>query len=82
VFGKKVTRPCVTDASYGSALLAGVGVGVFTDVKEAVLTCLQNDKVFMPNQSNHKKYQKLFKVYINIHDNLKNIYKDIHQIIN
>jgi xylulokinase len=82
VFGKKVTRPCVTDASYGSALLAGVGVGVFTDVKEAVLTCLQTDKVFMPNQSNHKKYQKLFKVYINIHDNLKNIYNDIHQIIN
>ena len=82
VFGKKVIRPTVTDASYGAALLAGVGVGLFADVKEAVTKCLQTDKIFEPNLSNHEKYNLLFKVYVNIHDNLKNIYSDLNKIIN
>lgn len=82
VFGKKVIRPSFTDASYGSALLAGVGIGVFPDVVTAVQKCLKVDKIFEPNYSNHHKYIVFFKLYLEIHDRLKDIYQCMNKIIN
>ncbi len=82
VFGKKLIRPLVVDASYGSALLAGVGIGVFPDVVDAVNQCVKVDKIYEPNELNHQMYQKLFPVYLAIHNQLKNIYQDIYKIIN
>lgn len=82
VFGKKVIRPSVVDASYGSALLAGVGIGVYSNVVDAVEQCLKIDKIFEPSASNHKKYNELFSIYLEIHDKLKNIYQEINKIIN
>jgi xylulokinase len=80
LFGKKVSKPLVTDASYGSALLAGVGVGVFADVNDAVRKCVKTGKVFSPDLFNHNKYNELFGYYRTIHDDLENIYRDINQI--
>lgn len=82
VFGKKVVRPLVVDASYGSALLAGVGIGVFSDVVDAVKKCEKADKIYEPDDSNHQKYNELFKLYLDIHDRLKDIYQDINKVIN
>jgi len=78
VFGKKVIRPSVTDASYGSALIAGVGIGVFPDVVTAVQKSLKVDKIFEPNDSNHQKYNMFFKLYLEIHDRLKDIYQNMN----
>jgi len=82
VFGKKLIRPLVVDASYGSALLAGVGIGVFADVVDAVKKCVKVDKIYEPNKLNHQLYQKLFPVYLAVHNQLKNIYQNIYKIIN
>jgi xylulokinase len=82
VFGKKVVRPTVVDASYGSALLAGVGIGVFSSVVDAVHQCVKMDKSYEPDLSNHQKYNELFALYVNIHDKLKDIYQDIYKAIN
>jgi xylulokinase len=82
IFGKKVIRPSVTDASYGSALLAGVGVGVFSDVTDAAQKCIKFDKIFEPDLSNHKKYNEIFGLYLDVHDRLKSIYQDINRVIN
>ena len=82
MFGKKVIRPSVTDASYGSALLAGVGIGIFSDVVDAVQKCVKVDKIYEPDYSNHQKYNELFNDYLAIHDGLKDIYKDINNVIN
>lgn len=79
VFGKKVSKPQVTDASFGSALLAGVGTGVFTDVVDAVHKCVNTEKVFSPDYSNHQKYNELFRYYREIHDMLEGIYHDINK---
>jgi len=82
VFGKKLIRPAVVDASYGSALLAGIGIGLFSDVFDAVNQCVKTDKIFEPDELNHQMYQKLFPLYLAIHGQLKNIYKDIFKVIN
>ena len=82
IFGKKLVRPSIVDASYGSALLAGVGIGIFSDVLEAVHQCVKVDKIFESNDLNHLKYIELFKLYQEIHDKLKDIYKDIYNVIN
>jgi xylulokinase len=81
VFGKKVIKPSVTDASYSSAMLAGVGAGIFKDVFDAVDQCVRIEKVYEPNILIHERYNGFFKLYRAIHDNLKNIYKDINQIL-
>ncbi|HAZ03779.1 MAG TPA: xylulokinase, partial [Marinilabiliales bacterium] len=55
VFGKRVSKPLVTDASFGSALLAGVGTGVFTDAMDAVQKCVKTEKELTPDAENHQK---------------------------
>ena len=78
VFGKNVKKPSVTDASFGSALLAGVGVGFFKDLPDAVHRCVKIEKKYSPNPIYHKEYRRLFQYYREIHDNLKNIYYKIN----
>lgn len=77
VFGEKIIKPAVSDASYGAALLAGVGVNIFTDVKDAIDKCHKIEKVYHPDPEINEKYNKFFSVYLDIHDRLKNIYKKI-----
>jgi xylulokinase len=78
VFGKKVSKPLVTDASFGSALLAGVGTGVFKDVTDAIQKCVKTEKEYFPDSTNHKKYNELFRYYCKIHDKLEGVYRDIN----
>ena len=78
VFGKKVSKPLITDASYGSALLAGVGVGVFNNERDAVKKCVRFEKNLIPNEANHEDYNRLFKYYREIYGSLKDIYHKIY----
>ena len=79
VFGKRVSKPLVTDASFGSALLAGVGIGVFKNVIEAVQKCVKTEKEYIPDVINHQKYNELFRYYREIHDKLEDIYHNINK---
>lgn len=63
VFGLPVKRPAYDDSSFGGALLAGVGVGVFKNEIEAVEKANRIKKTYFPNMSNHKKYLEMFKLY-------------------
>jgi len=78
VFGKKVSKPLITDASYGSALLAGIGVGVFNNEMDAVKKSVRFEKSLTPDKHNHEKYNELFKYYRDIHDSLKDNYHKIN----
>lgn len=65
-----------SDSSFGSAMLAGIAVGVFKDAKEAVKKCVKVNDTVEPNMENHAKYLELFEVYKKVHDALAPIYKD------
>ena len=74
VFDLPVLVPTPGDASFGSALLAGTGVGVFADRKEAVKRCLHLDREICPEEETAAFYRKGFRTYLEIHDALAPIY--------
>lgn len=64
-----------SDSSLGSAMLAGLAVGVFKDASDAVEKCIKEKDITIPNPENTEKYKKLFIEYKKIHDALAPIYK-------
>ena len=76
VFNVEVAVPIPGDASYGSALLAGVGLGIFKDSAEAVRKCLKISRTVKPIAENAEKYCEIFLKYKKIHDTLAAIYKE------
>ena len=64
------------DASYGSALLAGVGAGFYSTPADAVRQCLKFDRTVQPNAEIAQIYSTLFEKYKSIHDALAPIYKN------
>ncbi len=62
------------DSSFGSAMLAGVAIGVFDSPKDAVQKCVKETETVTPNPENTEKYRKVFEEYKKIHDALASIY--------
>jgi xylulokinase len=65
-----------SDSSLGSAMLAGVAIGVFGDCLDAVRKCVKKTDITYPNPKNTKKYRKIFETYKKIHDALAPIYNE------
>ena len=74
VFDRPVAVPSPGDASFGAALLAGVGIGVFRDAKDAVARCLRIDRRLEPDPATATTYADLFARYRAIHDALAPVY--------
>ena len=75
VFNCEVAVPTPGDASFGACLLAGTGIGIFSDVKDAVAQCLHIDRTIVPDSSAAAKYDHLFTCYRRIHDALAPVYR-------
>lgn len=71
----KTTRS--SDSSLGSAMLAGIAMGVFADAGEAVEKCVKEADMVYPNPENTEKYRKVFDRYKKIHDALAPIYQEM-----
>lgn len=65
------------DSSYGSALLAGVGAGIFGSHEEAVGKGLHLKERVEPNPEMVEIYQKNFRIYRQLHDVLEPVYKKL-----
>ena len=74
VFNCSVAVPTPGDASFGACLLAGVGIGLFPDVRAAVAKCLHVDRTIDPDPAAAVKYDHLFTCYRRIHDALAPVY--------
>ncbi|MBO7688481.1 MAG: xylulokinase, partial [Kiritimatiellae bacterium] len=74
VFNCSVAVPTPGDASFGACLLAGTGIGLFADVKDAVAKCLHIDRTIAPDPAAAAKYDHLFTCYRRIHDALAPVY--------
>jgi len=73
--GMELIKTVSSDSSLGSAMLAGVAVGVFEDCNAAVTACIKTDSVTKPREEYTKQYEKLFEEYVKIHDVLAPIYQ-------
>ncbi len=76
VLGMTLRTVASSDSSFGSAMLAGVAVGVFQSPAEAVETCVKFTSETVPNPDNTAKYREIFAEYKRIHDALAPIYDD------
>jgi len=62
------------DSSFGSAMLAGVAVGIFESAEKAVEKCNEVVSKTIPNSENTAKYKNLFKKYKAVQTALEPIY--------
>ena len=63
VLNVEILLPETTDASFGAALIAGVGVGVWPDERTAARQCARVVDTAVPNPQNVALYDKLFAIY-------------------
>lgn len=74
VLGLTMEKAKVDDSSFGSAMLAGVGIGWFDSYAQAAEVCVQLDSITRPIPENVSVYDRLFPRYKAIHDALAPIY--------
>ena len=65
-----------SDSSLGSAMLAGVAIGVFESPKAAVKLCIKEQDIVHPDPAHTERYARVFADYKKIHDALAPIYGD------
>ena len=77
LFQAPATVPAACDASFGSALLAGVGIGAFPGVREAIAQSLTISHTLEPDPAMADFYAERFDVYRRIHDALAPVYASL-----
>lgn len=68
-----------SDSSLGAAMLAGVGIGMFSSYEDSVKTCVKYDPsvLVVPNPETAEIYKEKFKIYKELHDALAPVYAKI-----
>lgn len=61
----------------GGAMLAGMGIDIFKDQREASNKMVHIEKVIEPNMENHKRYDKLFNIYLQLYPLLKDTFSKL-----
>jgi xylulokinase len=76
VLGMEFAMTVNSDSSLGAAMLAGVGVGIFSSYEESVKKCVKYDKnvQVVPNPENAAIYERGFSLYKDIHDVMVPVY--------
>jgi len=63
VLGVEIERTANGDASFGAALVAGLGVGLFGSEREAIERCVRVVEICRPDTARHAHYSALFAIY-------------------
>lgn len=74
--GIRLVQMKYADSSFGSAMLAGVAIGIFENAEQAIQICNEQISETLPNEDNTEKYGKLFKRYKAIQKALESIYNN------
>jgi xylulokinase len=77
---KVVTFETSEGGILGSAILAGVGAGVYADPASGVEDCLRVDKEFEPRPEWNERYNALFELFTEVHDLLQDPYNQLTRI--
>jgi glycerol kinase len=83
VLGITCVRNVIEEStSLGAAILAASGAGIFQDIAKAADNLCKIDKKWLPNDEQHKIYEKYYKFSCDIYEllNRENIYKKFDKI--
>jgi xylulokinase len=75
VLGIDGNIPAHASASFGAALLAGVGAGVFGGTQQAAEACRREDRIEKHSPDNHAVYSGIFERYKRMKEIFDEIYK-------
>ncbi|SMF19302.1 xylulokinase [Tistlia consotensis] len=81
VTGLEIERPANGDASFGAALVAGMGVGLFASPREAVERCVRILDRCPPDPERHAFYSQLFGLYKQTQAALAPINHRLHALV-
>jgi xylulokinase len=82
IYSSEVSTINVTEgASYGAALLAGVGTGVYKNVEEACNKTIKADDTIKPDKKNSKNYDKYYDIYQSLYSDLKSRFKKVSKLL-
>ena len=72
VLGIPLLLPRISVGSpFGAAVLAGMGAGVFPDIRKSLTEMVKLERRFEPDMANHERYMKSYKVFRDIYEHLK-----------
>ncbi len=81
ILGRPLLRPHTYETSaLGAAILVSVGLGLHTDVDEAVRQMTSYETTFHPDVKNTGLYDRLFSVYRKIYPRMQKLYREIQEI--
>lgn len=80
VLGIRMSKPATADSSFAGAMLAGIGVGIFSGFEEAVNKCVRINSTVVPDMDRHEHYEKLFVIYKEIQESLSRAYDRLAQL--
>jgi xylulokinase len=81
VLGMPVLLPRASVGSpYGAAIIAGMGAGVFPNVRKSLSEMVHLDRRFEPDQANHERYTQVYRVYRDIYEHLKTDFDQLASI--
>lgn len=76
VTGKAIDIPASdTATTFGAAILAGVGVGIYPSFASAVQQSIQIKKTYLPDPENHARYKAAFAQYLDLYEAVKPLMK-------
>jgi len=81
VTGLTIERTEASDASFGAALIAGIGTFIFPSPEAAIATCVRLTDANTPNPKHHATYTELFEIYKDAQAALAGINHRIHAVV-
>ncbi len=81
ITGKRINVPQTDQATaLGTAILAGVGTGIYDSFSEAVNQMIKIEKTYGPDEKRHRIYQKYYSLYRELYEKLKDSYERLYSI--
>lgn len=80
VLGKTILVPANGDASFGAALVAGMGVGVYAGPADAISQAVRLKGEHRPDPVTHDRYRQYFAIYRRIQTALVDANHELHRL--
>ena len=78
VLGTPVCLPeAAVGAPFGDAVLAGMGLGFYHDVRRALRDMVRMKTRFEPDMENHAKYQDIYRIFRKLYEDLRNDFDEL-----
>jgi xylulokinase len=69
-------------APFGDAVLVGLGLGLYADVRQALREMIHLQARYEPDPQNHALYQELYQLFRNIYEHLRSDFDQMAAIMN